>query len=104
MPFEKKRNITHKPQQRQKPHYPNQGKTTMVRNISKYVPEIHDLLNSSTYRKLSSDLTSHIFRKLLKNSWNCHLYKKKPVVPSARYYGLPKVHKPGIPVRLIASH
>jgi hypothetical protein len=83
------------------------GNCTVVLNESTYKEKITSLLESGVYEILCKDPTSQIERKI----WKL-LTKHKTVIPAAlkrkltpyhsklpHLYGLPKIHKPDIPLR-----
>ena len=82
-------------------------------NKEDYIKKAEDLLSQQTYPKIPEDLTSKQKTKLinlLKNikaegGINDETYKRMyPTgAGSPKFYGLPKIHKPGIPLRPIVS-
>ena len=78
-----------------------------------YIRKSEDLLKKNTYRELAADPTNKYKNKLISllktiksqgginNSTNRRLYPTGAVSP--KYYGLPKIHKPGVPLRPIIS-
>ena len=78
-----------------------------------YIKKSEDLLNQSTYKALTTDPTNKYKSKLINllktikaeggidNNTYKRLYPTGAVPP--KYYGLPKVHKQGIPLRPIIS-
>ena len=80
---------------------------------TEYNKKAGELLNTGTYKKISEDPTKKQKNKLisiLKNikaegGINEETYRRlypTAAVPS-KFYGLPKIHKPGIPLRPIVS-
>jgi hypothetical protein len=89
----------------------DKGNCTVVSNESTYKEKISSLLESGVYEILPKDPTSQIERKIRQL-----LTKHKTVLPVAlkrkltpyhskppHLYGLPKIHKPDIPLRPIVS-
>lgn len=87
----------------------DKGNATVVMKTDDYHNKIADLLDPNTYRKLKSDPTAKILRatnRFVKGSAIppniqkevCHSEALPP-----RLYGLPKVHKPNVPLRPIVS-
>jgi len=83
---------------------------TVVLNTSDYKQKISSLLEDSAYRKLAKDPTDAIERKttlLLKKS-SLTEETRRQLRPAGsrppRMYGLPKIHKEGIPLRPIVSN
>ena len=82
-------------------------------NKEDYIKKSEELLNTTTYKKINEDPTNQHKTRLisiLKNiktegELNEENYKKMyPTgAVSPKYYGLPKIHKPGIPLRPIIS-
>ena len=78
-----------------------------------YTRKSEDLLKQNTYRELAADPTNKYKNKLISllktinsedginNSTYRRLYPTGAVSP--KYYGLPKIHKPGVPLRPIIS-
>ncbi|KAG8240048.1 hypothetical protein J437_LFUL016903 [Ladona fulva] len=71
-----------------------------------YHEKIRTMLNDSAYRELTRDPTEAITRKtsalLKKSAETCRSLIPQAAVPP-RLYGLPKVHKEGIPLRPIVN-
>jgi hypothetical protein len=89
----------------------DKGNCTVVLNESTYNEKIFSLLEPEVYETLSKDPTAQIERKIRQL-----LTKHKTVIPVAlkrkltpyhskppHLYGLPKIHKPDIPLRPIVS-
>jgi hypothetical protein len=89
----------------------DKGNCTVVLNESTYKEKISSLLDSGVYEILRKDPTAQIERKI-----RTLLTKHKSVLPMAlkrrltpyhskppHLYGLPKIHKPDIPLRPIVS-
>ena len=78
-----------------------------------YIRKSEDLLKENTYRELTADPTNKYKNKLISllktiksqgginNTTYRRLYPTGAVSP--KYYGLPKIHKPGVPLRPIIS-
>ena len=91
----------------------DKGNATVLMTRDEYNSKLEDLLNTDTYRRLKKDPTaaqeariSRILRDHVKsNEINDELYNR--LRPSGcqppRIYGLPKIHKDGVPLRPIAS-
>ena len=87
----------------------DKGNCTVVLNESTYKEKIASLLDASVYEILHKDPTAQIERKI----WTL-LTKHKTILPTTlkrkltpyhskppHLYGLPKIHKPSIPLRPI---
>ena len=88
----------------------DKGNATVVLNTSDYKQKISSLLQDPAYRKLTKDPTDSIKRKttaLLKKS-SLTEEARQQLGPAGsrppRLYGLPKIHKEGIPLRPIVSN
>ena len=78
-----------------------------------YINKANQLLNQSTYRSITKDPTSSIKNKLInilkrvKNQTGLDSNTYKSMNPTGcvppKFYGLPKIHKPGTPLRPIVS-
>ena len=89
------------------------GVALVVIDKADYIKMAEDLLNKPTYKKISEDPTSRQKTKLinlLKNikaegGINEETYKRMypTEAVSSKFYGLLKIHKPGIPLRPIVS-
>ena len=85
----------------------------VIMNKANYIKKSEELLNTTTYKKVPEDPTSRQKSKLiniLKNikaegGLNEEAYKRMyPTgAVSPKFNGLPKIHKPGIPLRPIVS-
>ena len=87
----------------------DKGNMTVVINTSDYKKKMKGLLSDKTYRKLDKDPTNTITqntRDLVEKS-NIPNETKKTLKPTnplpPRLYGLPKIHKPNVPLRPIVS-
>jgi hypothetical protein len=82
----------------------------VILNTSDYKQKIAFLLEDSAYRKLEKDPTDSIERKttslLKKSKLPEETYKQLCLTGSrpSRLYGLPKVHKEGVPLRPIVNN
>jgi hypothetical protein len=80
----------------------------VVLNITDYNEKISALLRAPTYRRLAKDPTDAVERKttlLLKKSLPKEVVQQlRPQgFRPPRLYGLPKIHKEGVPLRPIVS-
>ena len=88
----------------------DKGNATVILNTSDYKQKISSLLQDPAYRKLTKDPTDSIERKttaLLKKSSITEETRRQLCPAGSRppiLYGLPKVHKEGIPLRPIVSN
>ena len=91
----------------------DKGVSKVVMDREEYEKKSDELLSQSTYRVLPSDLTTKQKNKLIailktiksEGGINDNIYKRLyPTGASTpKYYGLPKVHKEGVPLRPIIS-
>ena len=91
----------------------DKGISLVVMNKEDYVKKAEELLNEPTYRTISSDPTTKYKNKLInllktiktEGGMDEALYRRlyPPGAGSHKYYGLPKIHKEGIPLRSILS-
>ena len=89
------------------------GVALVVLNTEDYIKKAEDLLNQNTYRVLTSDPTMRLKNKKInllksiksKGGITEELYKRfyPTGAGSPKFYGLPKIHKPGMPLRPIVS-
>ena len=91
----------------------DKGVAMVVLEKDDYIRKSEDLLKQDTYRDLAADPTKKYKNKLISllktiksqgginNSTYRRLYPTGAVSP--KYYGLPKIHKPGVPLRPIIS-
>ena len=89
----------------------DKGVAIVVLEKEDYIRKSEDLLKKNTYRKLTADPTNKYKNKLISllktiksqgginNTTYRMLYPTGAVSP--KYYGLPKIHKPGVPLRPI---
>jgi hypothetical protein len=88
----------------------DKGKATVVLNTIDYKHKISSLLEEPSYRKLTKDPMEAIERKtilLLKKSSLTENTRRQLCPASSRpptLYGLPKIHKEGVPLRPIVSN
>ena len=91
----------------------DKGVSLVIMDRTEYNKKAEELLNTGTYKEISEDPTKKQKNKLisiLKNikaegGLNEETYRRlypTAAVPS-KFYGLPKIHKPGIPLRPIVS-
>jgi hypothetical protein len=89
----------------------DEGNCAVVLNDSEYMDKLNLLLHSGVYEPLSKDTTKTVEKKVQKI-----LSKHKAALPTglkhkltpyhskpSHLYGFPKIHKSGIPLRLIVS-
>ena len=92
----------------------DKGRMTVVMNTSDYKQKAKELLgDSSTYKVLKKDPTAVFSRKIKKSLQELRQAEvideplKRRLSPTStltpRFYGLPKVHKPGTPLRPIVA-
>ena len=91
----------------------DKGVSLVVMDKEDYVKKAEELLNQPTYRTISSDPTTKYKNKLINllksiktdGGMNEILYKRLYTTGagSPKFYGLPKIHKEGIPLRPIVS-
>ena len=91
----------------------DKGVALVVINTEDYIKKAEDLLSQNTYRALTSDPTMRLKTKMInllksiksKGGISEELYKRlNPTgAGSPKFYGLPKIHKPGMPLRPIVS-
>ena len=91
----------------------DKGVAMVVLEKEDYIRKSEDLLKKNTYRELTADPTNKYKNKLISllktiksqgginNTTYRRLYPTGAVSP--KYYGLPKIHKPGAPLRPIIS-
>ena len=85
----------------------------MIIDKANYSKKAEELLNTTTYKKIPEDPTSRQKNKLIsilknikaKGGLSEEAYRRMyPTgAVSSKFYGLPKIHKPGIPLRPIVS-
>ena len=92
----------------------DKGRATVVIDISQYDSKMmHLISDSSTYKVMQKDPTPSLQRKM--NGLLLHLKKQQRLQPTEydylrcssgnipSIYGVPKIHKPGVPLRPIVS-
>ena len=92
----------------------NRGRSTVILNREDYLEKCMDHINNGPYQLLKKDPTTKIKTKTLKqlkllkdNEFidNKLYYHLKPTdSPAPRFYGQPKIHKLGVPIRPIVSY
>ena len=92
----------------------DKGRSTVILNREDYLEKCMDHINNGPYQLLKKDPTTKIKAKTLKqlkvlkdNEFidNKLYYYLKPIdSPAPRFYGQPKIHKPGVPIRPIVSY
>ena len=63
-----------------------------------------DHINNGPYQLLKKDPTTKIKTKTLKQLKVLYYYLKPTDSPMPRFYGQPKIHKPGVPICPIVSY
>ena len=91
----------------------DKGVTLVIMEKKDYIQKAEELLNTTTYKKIPEDPTNKQKNKLvnilksikIEGGLNEDTYKKlyPTGAVSSKFYGLPKVHKPGNPLRPIVS-
>ena len=88
----------------------DKGGATVILDRADYnIKMLEHLTNSGSYRKLSSNPISRVTKEVKKAIMNSNLddYLKKCLIPTRditpRIYGLPKIHKEGVPLRPIVN-
>ena len=91
----------------------DKGVALVVLKTEDYLKKAEELLNQNTYRALTSDPTMRLKNKMInllkfiksKGGITEELYRRLyPIgAGSPKFYGLPKIHKPGMPLRPIVS-
>ena len=91
----------------------DKGRSTVILNHEYYLEKCMNHINNGPYQLLKKDLTTKIKANTLKqlkvvkdNEFldNKLCYYLKPTdSPTSRFYGLSKIHKPGVPIRFIVS-
>ena len=92
----------------------DKGRSTVILNRENYLEKCMDHINNGPYQLLKKDTTTKIKTKTLKqlkvlkvNEFidNKLCYYLKPTdSPAPRFYGQPKIQKPGIPIRPFVSY
>ena len=91
----------------------DKGVAMVIMDKQDYINKANQLLNQSTYRSIAKDPTSSIKNKLInilkrvKNQTGLASNTDKFMYPTdcvpPKFYGLPKIHKPGTPLRPTVS-
>ena len=91
----------------------DKGVALVVMNTEDYKKKTEELLNQNTYRAITSDPTMRLKNKLIsmlksiktKGGMSEELYRRlyPTGAGSPKFYGLPKIHKLGTPLRPIVS-
>ena len=91
----------------------HKGVAMVIMNTEDYKKKAEDLLNHHTYRSITSDPTMMLKNKLItllksikaKGGMKEEVYKRlyPTGAGSPKFYGLPKIHKVGMPLRPIVS-
>ena len=91
----------------------NKGVSMVVLDKEEYIRKLEDLLKQNTYRELVADPTNKYKNKLInllkpiKSEGGMNNITYRRLCPtgavSPKYYGLPKIHKVGVPLRPIIS-
>ena len=91
----------------------DKGNATVVMPATTYAQKAYDILSDGAYRKISRDPTRKVERQIddrlkeLEKSGEITNGQRKRVTPRQsalpRFYGTPKIHKEGIPLRPIVS-
>ena len=92
----------------------DKGRATVILSKVDYIKKCKEHIESGPYETLKRDPTESIKRECLKKLKSLKdrnikdqslYYKLKPTdSPAPRFYGLPKIHKQGIPIRPIVSY
>ena len=92
----------------------DKGRSSVILNKQDYINKCQDHLNNSPYTKIQKDPTESVKKEarqklsLLKDAGKIDqqlYFKLKPTDSQApRFYGLPKIHKPAVPIRPIISY
>ena len=91
----------------------DKGMVLVVLNTEDYKKKAEELLNQNTYRALTTEPTMRLKNKMIsilksiksEGGMTEELYKRlyPTEAGSPKFYGLPKIHKPGMPLRPIVS-
>ena len=92
----------------------DKGRSTVILNREDYLEKCMNHINNGPYQLLKKDPTTKIKAKTLKqlkalkdNEFidnKLYYYLKPTDSPAPRFYGQPKIHKPGFPIRPIVSY
>ena len=91
----------------------DKGVALVIIDKNDYIQKAEELLNTNTYKKIPEDPTNKQKNKLvnilksIKSEGGLSEETYKKLYPTgavaSKFYGLPKIHKPGIPLRSIVS-
>ena len=91
----------------------DKGNATVILDRLEYDNNILALLNTSTYKELKRDPTANIERKICSKlsgfkkagilSQTLHNCLRPSATVCPKFYGLPKIHKPNVPLRPIVA-
>ena len=91
----------------------DKGNVTVVMNREEYTDKIKTMLSDGTYKRLKEDPTATVERKINRALAKCEkdgyiigkhrLYLQPQCSTPPQLYGLPKIHKEGVPLRPIVS-
>ena len=82
----------------------DKGRSTVILNREDYLEKCMDHINNGPYQLLKKDPTTKIKTKTLKQLKVLYYYLKPTDSPMPRFYGQPKIHKPGVPICPIVSY
>jgi hypothetical protein len=88
----------------------DKGNATVILNTTDYKQKISTMLQEPAYKKLKKDPTAAIERTTTRLLKRCPITEetRRQLAPSGskppRLYGLPKIHKEGVPLRPIVSN
>ena len=92
----------------------DKGRATVILDKTDYIEKCNDHIDNGPYQCLNKDPTKSIKKKCLdklqslkkNNHLDQTLYNRlKPTdSPAPQFYGLPKIHKPDVPIRPIVSY
>ena len=92
----------------------DKGRSTVILNREDYLEKCMDHISNGPYQLLKKDPTTKIKTKTLKQlkvlkdsefiDNKLYYYLKPTDSPVPRFYGQPKIHKPGVPIRPTVSH
>ena len=90
------------------------GRSTVILNLEDYLEKCMDHINNGPYQILNKDPTTKIKTKTLKKlkvlndnrfiDNKLYYYLKPTDSPVPRFYGQPKIHKPGVPIHPTVSY
>ena len=92
----------------------NEGRSAVIVNCEDYLEKCMNHINNCTYQLLKKDPTTNIKARTLKQSKalkdkefidnKLYYYLNPSDSLTLRFYGQPKIHKPGVLIRLIVSY